>query len=87
MVEGILEAGKQRLAGDAVRAATSDEIKGLRKEAHDLKEALAEQMLENRLLKKAYSPMGSTKNEIPCECYAFMGMNKVSSTNAAFPKI
>lgn len=48
-----LEAGKQRLAGDTVRAATSDEVKGLRKEARDLKEALAEQMLENRLLKKS----------------------------------
>ena len=48
-----LEAGKQRLAGDAVRAATSDEVKDLRKEARDLKEALAEQMLENRLLKKS----------------------------------
>jgi len=48
-----LEAGKQRLAGDTVRAATSDEVKDLRKEARDLKEALAEQMLENRLLKKS----------------------------------
>jgi len=48
-----LEAGKQRLAGDSVRAATSDEVKDLRKEARDLKEALAEQMLENRLLKKS----------------------------------
>ena len=48
-----LEAGKQRLAGDAVRAATSDEVKDVRKEARYLKEALAEQMLENRLLKKS----------------------------------
>ena len=40
-----LEAGKQRLAGDTARAATSDEVKTLRAEAHDLKEALAEQML------------------------------------------
>ena len=47
-----LEAGKKRLAGDTARAATSDEVKTLRAEAHDLKEALAEQMLENRLLKK-----------------------------------
>jgi transposase len=53
MVQGILEAGKQRLADDAIRAATSDEVKDLRKEARDLKEALAEQMLENRLLKKS----------------------------------
>ena len=49
-----LEAGKKRLAGDTARAATSDEVKTLRAEAHDLKEALAEQMLENRLLKKKH---------------------------------
>ena len=48
-----LEAGKKRLAGDTARAATSEEVKTLRVEAHDLKEALAEQMLENRLLKKS----------------------------------
>ena len=48
-----LEAGKKRLAGDTARQATSNEVKGLRAEAHDLKEALAEQMLENRLLKKS----------------------------------
>ncbi len=48
-----LEAGKKRLAGDTVRQATSSEMKALRAEARDLKEALAEQMLENRLLKKA----------------------------------
>ena len=48
-----LEAGKKRLAGDTVREATSDEVKALRAEARQLKEALAEQMLENRLLKKA----------------------------------
>ena len=48
-----LEAGKKRLAGDTARAATSDEVKTLRAEAHDLKEALAEQKLENRLLKKS----------------------------------
>ncbi len=48
-----LEAGKQRLAGDAVRAATSDEVKDLRREAKDLKEVVAEQTLEIRLLKKS----------------------------------
>ena len=47
-----LEAGKKRLAGDTARQATSNEVKALRAEARDLKEALAEQMLENRLLKK-----------------------------------
>ena len=48
-----LEAGKRRLAGDTARAATSDEVKGLRAEARQLKEALAEVTLENRLLKKS----------------------------------
>ena len=48
-----LEAGKKRLAGDTARAATSDEVKALRAEARSLKEALAEQLLENRLLKKS----------------------------------
>ena len=47
-----LEAGKKRLAGDTVREATSDEVKTLRAEARQLKEALAEATLENRLLKK-----------------------------------
>ena len=48
-----LEAGKKRLAGDTARAATSDEVKLLRKEARDLKEVVAEQALELRLLKKS----------------------------------
>lgn len=48
-----LEAGKRRLAGDTARAATSDEVKTLRAEARQLKEALAEATLENRLLKKS----------------------------------
>jgi transposase len=48
-----LEAGKKRLAGDTVREASSDEVKILRSEASALKEALAESVLENRLLKKS----------------------------------
>src|SRR5947199_9153180 len=48
-----LEAGKKRLAGDTARAATSDEVIGLRREATALKEAVAELLLENRLLKKS----------------------------------
>jgi transposase-like protein len=48
-----LEAGKKRLAGDTVREASSDEVRTLRAEARQLKEALAEATLENRLLKKA----------------------------------
>jgi len=48
-----LEAGKKRLAGDTAREASSDEVKMLRAEARQLKEALAEVTLENRLLKKS----------------------------------
>ena len=48
-----LEAGKRRLAGDTERAATSPEVKELRREARDLKEVVAEQALELRLLKKS----------------------------------
>ena len=48
-----LEAGKKRLAGDTARAATSDEVEDLRREAQALKEAVADLTLENRLLKKA----------------------------------
>ena len=48
-----LEAGKKRLAGDTAREATSDEVKALRADARQLKEALAEVTLENRLLKKS----------------------------------
>ena len=48
-----LQAGKQRLAGDTARAATSDEVRDLRREARALKEVVAELTLENRLLKKS----------------------------------
>jgi len=48
-----LEAGKRRLAGDTARAATSSEVKDLRREAQALKEVVAEQALELRLLKKS----------------------------------
>jgi transposase len=48
-----LEAGKKRLAGDTARAATTDEVKVLRRETRDLKEVVAEQAVELRLLKKS----------------------------------
>ena len=48
-----LESGKRRLAGDTARAATSDEVKDLRREAQALKEVVADLTLENRLLKKS----------------------------------
>ena len=53
-----LEAGKRRLAGDTARAATSDEVKELRREASALKEVVADLTLENRLLKKSMSGAG-----------------------------
>ena len=48
-----LEAGKKRLAGDTARAATSEEVKDLHREAQALKEVVADLTLENRLLKKS----------------------------------
>ena len=48
-----LEAGKRRLAGDTARAATSGEVKELRRQAQELKAVVAEQALELRLLKKS----------------------------------
>lgn len=56
-----LEAGKRRLAGDTARAATSGEVKELRREASALKEVVADLTLENRLLKKSLS--GDGENE------------------------
>ncbi len=61
-----MEAGKKRLTGDTARAANTDEVKDLRREAKDLKEVVAEQTLELRLLKKACSGMGTTANEVCC---------------------
>jgi transposase len=52
------EAGKKRLAGDTARAATSDEVKDLRRETSALKEVGAELTLENRLLKKSVTADG-----------------------------
>ena len=53
-----MEAGKKRLAGDTARAANTDEVKDLRREARDLKEVVAEQTLELRLLKKSMTGDG-----------------------------
>jgi hypothetical protein len=48
-----IEAGERRLAGDTARAATTDDVKDLRREASALKECVADLTLENRLLKKS----------------------------------
>lgn len=53
-----LEAGKRRLSGDTERQASTGEAKDLRSEMTDLKEALAETLLENRLLKKSMNGVG-----------------------------
>ena len=57
-----LEAGKQRLAGDTARQATSPEVKELRSESSALKEVVADLTLENRLLKK--SMLGDGEYEV-----------------------
>lgn len=48
-----LEVGKKRPAGDTARAATLTEVKELCRETRDLKEVVAEQAPELRLLEKA----------------------------------
>lgn len=48
-----MDAGNRRLAGDRARAAATNEVEGLRRESTALKEIVAEQALEMRLLKKA----------------------------------
>ena len=48
-----LEADKKRLSGDTVREATSDEVDDLRRQSAELKETLAEVVMENRVLKKS----------------------------------
>jgi len=48
-----LEAGKQRLAGNTKREATSDEVTDLRKENSQLKHELADTVLKNVVLKKS----------------------------------
>ena len=58
MVEGVLwRLAKKRLAGDTAREANSDEVKKLRIEAAQLKEARAQTLLENR--KSTYGARGN----------------------------
>ena len=51
MVKGVFGSWQRRLVGDTARAASTSEVKDLRCEARELKEAVAEQTLELRLLK------------------------------------
>ena len=50
--KAFLEAGKQRLNGDTVREASSEEVGELRKQNEELKQVVAEIVLKNRKLKK-----------------------------------
>lgn len=47
-----LEAGKARLTGDTKREANSSEVSALRQENEQLKQVVAELVLQNRVLKK-----------------------------------
>ena len=53
-----MEAGKARLSGNTKRQASSSEVDDLRQENEQLKQAVAELLLQNRVLKK--SVVGST---------------------------
>ena len=56
-----LEADKKRLLGNATREATSTEVQDLRRENSQLKQVVAEAVLENRVLKKIWwSPVRGT---------------------------
>jgi len=51
--KGFLEAGKNGLTRDTLRDATSDEVKKLRQENEQLKQSLAEAILETHRYKKS----------------------------------
>ncbi len=55
-----LEAGKQRLAGDIKREASTTEVTDLKKENDQLKRLLADIMLKNDVLKKSVLGLEST---------------------------
>jgi transposase len=66
-----LEAGKKRPAGDTARAATSDEVKDLRREATALKEVVADLTLENRLLSAPADCLAAIATQhLPLRCPA-----------------
>ena len=48
-----MESGRKRLDGDTLREANTTEVQSLRKENAQLKEAVAELLLKNRMLKKS----------------------------------
>ena len=50
-----MESGKKRLDGDTMREANTSEVQSIKKENAQLKEAVAELLLQNRTLKKSMS--------------------------------
>jgi transposase len=50
--KSFLEGGKRRLSGDTAREATSQDVTDLKSENQDLKEVVAELVLQNKVLKK-----------------------------------
>ena len=48
-----LESGKKRLDGDTLREANTSEVQSIKRENAQLKEAVAELLLYNRILKKS----------------------------------
>lgn len=62
LVEELLGGGQEAAARDTACEATSEEVKGLRTETHQLTELLAELMVENRLLEK--SVLGDGESDI-----------------------
>ena len=60
-----LEAGKKRLLGDTTREATSTEVQDLRRANSQLKQVVAEAVLENRVLKK--NLVGSGAGDATCD--------------------
>ena len=76
-----MEAGKKRLAGDTARAANTDEVKELRREAKDLKEVVAEQTRELRILKKSMTdPSRQIAVQSPAEKWMGTTTNEISVT-------
>jgi len=58
MTQRLLKGRQKRLAVDVIRQANSAEVKGLRSEARELKECLAELTLEQNLFKKSIITVG-----------------------------
>lgn len=56
-----MESGKKRLDGDTKREANTSEVQSLKKENAQLKEAVAELLLQNRILKKSMTGEDSSE--------------------------